>query len=87
MFNILVNGEVVAADVNVYSRALNALYKPIEISINGSKPDADGQMNITLSQSALSGAPPLWNAFEIFAIYNKQAGTLASDGKRAPHFR
>jgi len=80
VFNILVNDVIVVANVNVYTTALNALYVPIEISNNMSTVDATGTMNITLSKTAVSSLPPIWNALEVYSVHVKGAGTLVSDG-------
>lgn len=79
-FDCLVNDVVFAANVNVYSSAMNSVYKPIEFSTNASTVDASGALNITLSKSALSSTPPIWNALEVFSIHPKSLATLAGDG-------
>jgi hypothetical protein len=76
-----VNGLLWVSNLNIYSSAVDALYKPIEFTSNSSAVNGQGTLNVTLQQTgSKSGPPPLWNALEILSVHERLPGTLASDG-------
>lgn len=80
VFDILVNGVLVAPNVNVYTKAQNALYKPIEYSTNTSTLTPTGKMSVNFSAAATSTLGPIVNAVEIFTVHTIESRTLAADG-------
>ena len=83
VFDILVNGVIFTPNVNVYSLAQNALYKPIEITINDTNVPLVGaseQMVVNLSATATSTLGPVLNALEILSVIPMFPGTFAADG-------
>lgn len=81
MFDIHLNDELVAPNVNVYTKAQNELYKPIEYTMNTSTLTSLKTMRLNFTATATSTLGPIVNAVEVYSVHTIVAKTLAADGR------
>lgn len=81
MFDIYLNDELVAPNVNVYTNAQNELYKPIEYTMNTSTLTSLKTMRLNLTATATSTLGPIVNAVEVYSVHTIATKTLAADGR------
>ncbi|KAG0565321.1 hypothetical protein KC19_8G181600 [Ceratodon purpureus] len=78
VFDIIVNDVVMVPNFDVYSTALNVLYKPVEVpNIQSSSPN--GTFTVKLSPAPTSTLTPIVNALEVYVIMHKIPGTYSTD--------